>query len=115
VRKKVQRLNLIFSGTANLDDSFNYQIGIISKLGENDEILDALNLTYIDVNALIRGSSKELNYVNSNVNLIKNNNEFNLKTDSYIRNNILDGSIGIYSDNINIESSLSGQYLKKSI
>ena len=105
------KLNLI--GTANLDDSFNYQIGIISKLGENDEILEALNLTYIDVNALIRGSSKELNYVNSNVNLIKNNNEFNLKTDSYIRNNTLDGSMGIYSDNINIESSLSGNILKK--
>jgi len=105
------KLNLI--GTANLDDSFNYQIGIISKLGENDEILEALNLTYIDVNALIRGSSKELNYVNSNVNLIKNNNEFNLKTNSYIINNTLDGSLGIYSDNINIESSLSGNILKK--
>lgn len=33
------KLNL--TGTANLDDSFNYQIGIISKLGENDEILEA--------------------------------------------------------------------------
>jgi hypothetical protein len=111
--KESSETKLNLTGTANLDDSFNYQIGIISKLGENDEILDALNLTYIDVNALIRGSSKELNYVNSNVNLIKNNNEFNLKTDSYIRNNTLDGSIGIYSDNINIESSLSGNILKK--
>ena len=105
------KLNLM--GTANFDDSFNYQIGIISKLGENDEILEALNLTYIDVDALIRGSSKELHYVNSNVNLVKNNNEFNLKTNSYIRNNKLDGSIGIFSDNINIESSLSGNILKK--
>ncbi len=105
------KLSLI--GTANLDDSLNYQIGIISKLGENDEILEALNLNYIDVDALIRGSSKELNYVNSNINLIKNNNEFNLKTNSYIRNNTLDGSIGLYSDNINIESSLSGNILKK--
>jgi hypothetical protein len=111
--KESSETKLNLTGTANLDDSFNYQIGIISKLGENDEILDALNLTYIDVNALIRGSSKELNYVNSNVNLIKNNNEFNLKTDSYIRNNTLDGSMGIYSDNINIESSLSGNILKK--
>jgi len=105
------KLNLI--GTANLDDGFNYEMGVISKLGENDEILNALNLTYIDVNALIRGSFKELNYFNSNVNLIKNNNEFNLNTNSYIRNNTLDGSIGIYSDNINIESSISGNILKK--
>jgi len=105
------KLNL--RGTVNLDDSFNYEIGVISKLGENDEILEALNLTYIDVNALIIGSYKELNYVNSNINLIKNNNEFNLKTNSYIRNNTLDGSIEIYSDNINIESSLSGNILNK--
>ena len=104
---------LHFIGTANLDDSFNYEIDIVSKLGENDVILETLNLSYMDVNALIRGSSKELNYVNSNVNLIKNNNEFNLKTNSYIRNNTLDGSVGIYSDNINIESSLSGNILKK--
>ncbi len=104
---------LHFIGTANLDDSFDYEIDIVSKLGENDVILETLNLSYMDVNALIRGSSKELNYVNSNVNLIKNNNEFNLKTNSYIRNNTLDGSVGIYSDNINIESSLSGNILKK--
>ena len=105
------KINL--SGTANLDNIINYQIGISSTLGKNDEILEILNLNYIDVNALIRGSSKELNYINSNINLIKNNNEFNLKTNSYIRNNTLDGSIGIYSDNINIESSLSGNILKK--
>ena len=104
---------LNFIGTADLDDSFSYQIAIISKLGENDEILEALNLTYMDVNALIRGSSKELNYLNSSVNLIKNNSEFNLKTNSYIRDNKLDGSLGIYSDNIHIESSLSGNVLKK--
>ena len=105
------KINL--SGTADLDNLINYEIGISSTLGENDEILEILNLNYIDVNALIRGSSKELNYINSNINLIKNNNEFNLNTNSYIRNNTLDGSIGIYSDNINIESSLSGNILKK--
>ena len=105
------KLNL--NGTANLDDSFNYQIGISSRLGENDKILEILNLNHIDIKALIKGSSKELNYINSNINLIKNNNEFNLNTNSYLQNNILDGSIGIYSDNINIESSLSGNILKK--
>ena len=105
------KLNL--SGTANLDDNFNYQIGITSTLEENDKILEILNLTYIDVKALIKGSSEKLNYINSNVNFIKNNNEFNLNTNSYIRNNRLDGSIGIYSDNINIESSLSGNILNK--
>ncbi len=105
------KLNL--NGTANLDDSFNYQIDISYTLGENDEILEILDLNHIDVNALIKGSSKELNYINSNVNLIKNNNEFYLNTNSYIQNNILDGSLGIYSDNINIESSLSGNMSKK--
>ena len=111
VKDSETKLNL--NGTANLDDSFNYQMGISSRLGDNDEILEILNLNHIDVNALIKGSSKELNYINSNINLIKNNNEFNLNTNSYIQNNILDGSIRIYSDNINIESSLSGNILKK--
>ncbi len=105
------KLNL--KGSVNLYDNLNYQIDIISKLGENDEILEILDLSYIDLNTSIKGSSEELNHIISNVNLTKNNNEFNLNADSYIQNNILEGRIGIYSDNINIESSLSGNILKK--
>ena len=39
------KLNLI--GTVNLYDSFDYQIDISSMLGDNDEILEILDLSYI--------------------------------------------------------------------
>ena len=110
--KESSETKLNLNGAVSLYDSFNYQIDISSKLGENDEILEILDLSYIDLNTSIKGS-EELNHIISNVNLTKNNNEFNLNTDSYIQNNFLEGRIGIYSDNINIESSLSGNILKK--
>ncbi len=111
--KENSEIKFSLSGRANLDDSFNYQIGLDYSQGENDEILEILKLSYIDATALINGSSKGLSYVNSNVNLIKNNHEFNLNTNLYIQNNTLDGIVEIYTDNINVMSNLSGNILKK--
>ena len=100
------------NGTAKLDN-LNYQFDIKSKLEENDQILEILDLNYMDFNSSIKGSSKELSFINSNINFIKNDSEFNITTDSFIRNNNLEGTILFSSDNININSNLSGNTLRK--
>ena len=60
-------------GTAMLDN-LNYQLDIKSKHDENDRILEFFGINYLDFNSTIRGSSKELNFINSNINFIKNDN-----------------------------------------
>ena len=59
------------------------------------------------------GSSKELSFINSIINFIKNDNEFNIITDSFIRNNNLEGTILLSSENINIDSNISGTTSRK--
>ena len=100
-------------GTAMLDN-LNYQLDIKSKHDENDDqILEFFGINYLDFNSTIRGSSKELNFINSNINFIKNDNEFNIITDSFISNNNLEGTISLSSENINIDSNLSGNTSRK--
>ena len=99
-------------GTAMLDN-LNYQLDIKSKHDENDRILEFFGINYLDFNSTIRGSSKELNFINSNINFIKNDNEFNIITDSFISNNNLEGTISLSSENINIDSNLSGNTSRK--
>jgi len=105
--------NINVYGTARLDNNLNYQLDIKSKLAENDKILEIYDLNYVDFDLTIKGSSKELSYINSNINFIKNNNGFNVKTDSFISNNNLEGTLLLSSENINIESNLNGNILKK--
>ena len=100
------------NGTAKLDN-LNYQFDIKSKLEENDQILEILDLNYMDFNSTFKGSSKELSFINSNINFIKNDSEYNIITDSFIRDNNLEGTILFSSDNINIDSNLSGNTLRK--
>ncbi|MEE2605443.1 MAG: translocation/assembly module TamB domain-containing protein [Bacteroidota bacterium] len=99
-------------GTAMLDN-LNYQLNIKSKHDENDRILEFFGINYLDFNSTIRGSSKELNFINSNINFIKNDNEFNIITDSFISNNNLEGTISLSSEKINIDSNLSGNTSRK--
>ena len=99
-------------GTAMLDN-LNYQLDIKSKHDENDRILEFFGINYLDFNSTIRGSSKELNFINSNINFIKNDNEFKIITDSFISNNNLEGTISLSSENINIDSNLSGNTSRK--
>ena len=99
-------------GTAMLDN-LNYQLDIISKFENDNQILDILGLNYLDFNSTIKGSSKELNFINSNINFIKNDNEFNIITESFINNNNLEGTISLFSENINVDSNLSGNTLRK--
>ena len=94
-------------------DNLNYQLDIKSKHDENDRILEFFGINYLDFNSTIRGSSKELNFINSNINFIKNDNEFNIITDSFISNNNLEGTISLSSENINIDSNLSGNTSRK--
>ncbi len=105
--------NVNLSGTVQLDNYLNYQFNIKSKFLENDQILDFLNLNYIDFNSTIKGSSKELSFINSTINFTKNDDEFNIIADSFIRNNNLEGTILLSSENINIDSSISGTPSKK--
>ena len=107
------RSNVNLSGTVKLDNYLNYQFNIKSKFLENDQILNFLDLNYIDFNSTIKGSSKELSFINSTINFTKNNNEFNIVADSFIRNNNLEGTILLCSENINIDSSVSGTTSKK--
>ena len=99
-------------GTAMLDN-LNYQLDIKSKHDENDRILEFFGINYLDFNSTIKGSSKELNFINSNINFIKNHNEFKIITDSFISNNNLEGTISLSSENINIDSNLSGNTSRK--
>ncbi len=101
------------NGTVKLDNYLNYQFDIKSKFLENDQILNYLDLNYIDFNSTIKGSSKELSFINSTINFTKNDNEFNIVADSFIRNNNLEGTILLSSENINIDSSVSGNTSKK--
>jgi len=105
--------NFNLNGYVKLDNLLNYQFNIKSKILENDQILDFLNINYIDFNSTIKGSSKELSFINSTVNFTKNDNEFNIITDSFIRNNNLEGTILLSSENINIDSSISGTTSRK--
>ena len=105
--------NVNLSGIVKLDNYLNYQFNIKSKFLENDQILNFLDLNYIDFNSTIKGSSKELSFINSTINFTKNNNEFNIVADSFIRNNNLEGTILLSSENINIDSSVSGTTSKK--
>ena len=105
--------NVNLSGTVQLDNYLNYQFNIKSKFLENDQILDFLNLNYIDFNSTIKGSSKELSFINSTINFTKNDDEFNIIADSFIRNNNLEGTILLSSENINIDSSVSGTTSRK--
>ena len=105
--------NVNLSGTVQLDNYLNYQFDIKSKFLENDQILNYLDLNYIDFNSTIKGSSKELSFINSTINFTKNDNEFNIVADSFIRNNNLEGTILLSSENINIDSSVSGNTSKK--
>ena len=102
------------TGTTKLDN-LNYQLDIKSKLKDDQKILEIFGLNYIDFDSTIKGSSKELNFINSNINLIKNDNKFNIITDSFISNNNLEGTISLSSENINIDSNLSGNTLSKII
>ena len=101
------------NGTVKLDNYLNYQFDIKSKFLENDQILNYLDLNYIDFNSTIKGSSKELSFINSTINFTKNDNEFNIVADSFIRNNNLEGTILLSSENINIDSSVSGTTSRK--
>ncbi len=105
--------NVNLNGTVKLDNYLNYQFDIKSKFLENDQILNYLDLNYIDFNSTIKGSSKELSFINSTINFTKNDNEFNIVADSFIRNNNLEGTILLSSENINIDSSVSGNTSKK--
>ena len=98
--------NVNLSGTVQLDNYLNYQFNIKSKFLENDQILDFLNLNYIDFNSTIKGSSKELSFINSTINFTKNDDEFNIIADSFIRNNNLEGTILLSSENINIDHKI---------
>ena len=105
--------NFNLNGSLKLDNFLNYQLNIKSKILENDQILDFLDINYIDLNSTIKGSSKELNFINSAINFTKNDNEFNIVADSFIRNNNLEGTILLSSENINIDTSVSGNTSKK--
>ena len=105
--------NVNLNGTVKLDNYLSYQLNIKSKFLENDQILNFLDLNYIDFNSIIKGSSKELSFINSNINFTKNDNEFNIVADSFIRNNNLEGTILLSSENINIDSSVSGTTSRK--
>ncbi len=105
--------NVNLSGTVQLDNYLNYQLNIKSKILDNDQILDFLDINYFDFNTTIKGSSKESSFVNSIINFTKNDNEFNIITDSFIRNNNLEGTILLSSENINIDSSISGTTSRK--
>ena len=105
--------NVNLNGTVKLDNYLNYQFDIKSKFLENDQILNYLDLNYLDFNSTIKGSSKELSFINSTINFTKNDNEFNIVADSFIRNNNLEGTILLSSENINIDSSISGTTSKK--
>lgn len=105
--------NIYINGKAMLDNNLNYQLDIKSKLLEDDQILGIMGLNYLDFDSTIKGTTKELNYINSDINFIKNNNEYNVKTDSFINNNNLEGTILLSSEKININSNISGNILRK--
>ena len=105
--------NVNLNGAVKLDNYLNYQLNIKSKILDNDQILDFLDINYFDFNTTIKGSSKELSFVNSIINFTKNDNEFNIITDSFIKNNNLEGTILLSSENINIDSSISGTTSRK--
>ena len=105
--------NVNLNGAVKLDNYLNYQFNIKSKILENDQILDFLDINYIDFTSTIMGSSKELSSINSAVNFTKNDDEFNIVADSFIRNNNLEGTILLSSENINIDSNISGTTSRK--
>ena len=63
--------NVNLNGAVKLDNYLNYQFNIKSKILENDQILDFLDINYIDFTSTIMGSSKELSSINSAVILQK--------------------------------------------
>ncbi len=99
-------------GNIKLDSKFSYQLKIDSSFTENDKLLEILDLNYLNLETSISGSNK-LTSINSNINLVKDENEFKFITNSKIVNDNLNGQIELFSKNVNIESYVSGNMLNK--
>ena len=102
------------NGTAELDDILSYKFIFDAELNADDEILDYLNLNSLNINSSVDGTSKQLNLLDSSINIFKNDKEIELEINSSLINNILIAEIDIASENIIINSILSGNTLNKS-
>ncbi|MDG2499805.1 MAG: hypothetical protein P8M56_01080, partial [Flavobacteriaceae bacterium] len=102
------------NGTAELNDILSYKFILDAELNADDEILDYLNLNSLNINSSVDGTSKQLNLLDSSINIFKNDKEIELEINSSLINNILIAEIDIASENIIINSILSGNTLNKS-
>ena len=102
------------NGTAELDDILSYKFIFDAELNADDEILDYLNLNSLNINSSVDGTSKQLNLLDSSINIFKNDKEIELEINSSLINNILIADIDITSENIIVNSILSGNTLNKS-
>ncbi len=102
------------NGTAELDDILSYKFIFDAELNADDEILDYLNLNSLNINSSVDGTSKQLNLLDSSINIFKNDKEIELEINSSLINNILIAEIDIASENIIVNSILSGNTLNKS-
>jgi len=101
------------NGTAELDDILSYKFIFDAELNADDEILDYLNLNSLNINSSVDGTSKQLNLLDSSINIFKNDKEIELEINSSLINNILIAEIDIASENIIVNSILSGNTLNK--
>ena len=101
------------NGTAELDDILSYKFILDAELNADDEILDYLNLNSLNINSSVDGTSKQLNLLDSSINIFKNDKEIELEINSSLINNILIAEIDIASENIIVNSILSGNTLNK--
>ena len=99
-------------GNIMLDSKLSYQLKIDSSFTENDKLLEILDLNYLNLKTSISGSNK-LTSINSDINLVKDENEFKFITNSKIVNDNFNGQIELFSKNVKIESNVSGNMLNK--
>ncbi|MBT3684839.1 MAG: hypothetical protein HOG40_04065, partial [Cryomorphaceae bacterium] len=100
-------------GTATFENDLIYNLALNINVNSEDQILDFLNLNSLSLNSNISGRSNQLSSIESSVVLFKNNKEFEVDLNSYINNNDIIAQIELVSENININSTIFGDNLKK--
>ena len=100
-------------GIASFENDLKYELGLKINLDSKDEILDFWDLNSFKLNSKISGVSNQSNSIESSVTFFKNNREIELGINSYFNNNELIAQVKLASEDINVNSSILGDNLKK--
>ena len=100
-------------GIASFENDLKYELGLKINVDSKDEILDFWDLNSFKLNSKISGVSNQSNSIESSVTFFKNNREIELGINSYFNNDDLIAQVKLASEDINVNSTILGDNLKK--